>query len=94
MKKKVKVEVLATREQIGEINEGAMFADGYDDCLIGYVERFGAPPLALYDREKVIHKLMKRDGMDYDTAQEFFDFNIIGAWVGENTPAFATILTK
>lgn len=94
MPKKIKAEVLPTREQIGEVNEGAMFAEGFDDCLLGYVERFGAPALALYDRERVIEKLMKRDGMARDVADEFFDFNIIGAWVGENTPAFATILRK
>ena len=26
------------------------------------------------------------DGMVWDEAVEFFDFNIAGAWVGDNTP--------
>jgi hypothetical protein len=94
MAKKPVVEILPTRDQIGEYNEGAMFAEGFDDCLLGVVERFGAEALALYDLERVIQKLMSRDGMARDVAEEFFAVNIIGAWVGENTPAFATILRK
>ena len=31
---------------------------------------------------------MDRDGMSYEDAIEFFDFNMIGAWVGEFTPIF------
>jgi hypothetical protein len=31
---------------------------------------------------------MNRDGMSWEEAQEFFDFNIKGAWVGPNTPVF------
>jgi hypothetical protein len=30
--------------------------------------------------------------MDYEEAVEFFDFNVVGAYVGDNTPLFATIL--
>ena len=89
-KKESKVEVVPaiTREDISAMNEGALFADGLDDCLMGAVRRFGSEPLALYDYEAVIKKLMSRDGMDQDEAEEFFEFNIIGSWVGENTPAF------
>jgi hypothetical protein len=31
---------------------------------------------------------MDRDGMDDIEAIEYFDFNVSGAWVGENTPIF------
>jgi len=31
---------------------------------------------------------MERDGMDYDTASEFFHFNTLGAWAGDGTPLF------
>jgi len=26
--------------------------------------------------------------MSYDDAEEFFEFNMLGAWMGERTPAF------
>jgi hypothetical protein len=82
------------REEIAQVNEEALLADGYEDALIGYVERFGQEPVALYDREKCIAILMKRDKMDFDGAVEFFEFNTLGAGVGENGPAFATVYTR
>jgi hypothetical protein len=80
------------REYIAEMNEEALLADGFEDALIGYVCRFGLNPIALYDRDKCIDILKKRDGMTYEEAVEFFEFNTAGAWVGDGTPAFATIL--
>jgi len=80
------------KERLGEVNEDLLTADGLDDALIGYVEQFGRPPVALYDREKCIQILMERDGMDREGAEEFFEFNTIGAWVGDTTPAYATII--
>jgi hypothetical protein len=34
----------------------------------------------------MIQTLMQRDGMTYDEADEYIEFNCIGAWVGEQTP--------
>jgi len=31
---------------------------------------------------------MNRDGMSYEEAIEYFDFNVTGAYVGEHTPMF------
>lgn len=70
--------------------EGALKMDGYDDCVIGIVERINMSPVLLYSRPKVIKRLMK-DGMNRDEAEEFFEFNQLGAWIGEGTPAFATL---
>jgi hypothetical protein len=66
--------------------------DGYDDCILGVVERFGIEPIICYDKNKVIGRLMD-DGLTYDEALEFFEFNQIGAWVGEKTPCFITLNT-
>ena len=68
--------------------EEFMKADGFDDCVIGVSHRFGEPLTLAYDEEKVIKKLMKRDKMTRETALEFYAFNIIGAWVGKQTPIF------
>ncbi len=70
-----------------------MVMDGYDDCIVGVVERFGQSPIVCYDREKVIAANMK-DGMDYEEAVEFFEFNQIGAWLGDSTPCFLSENTK
>mgnify|MGYP003152277520 FL=1 len=80
------------RECIWDANEDALVADGFDSALIGFVEGCGRTTVALYDRNKCIDILINRDGMDYEEAVEFFDFNVVGAYVGDNTPLFATIL--
>jgi hypothetical protein len=66
----------------------ALTADGFDDAIIGVGERCGQPPLVCYDSRKCIEILMERDGMEYEEAVEFFQFNTLGSWVGESTPMF------
>ena len=69
--------------------EDALIMDGFDDCILGILERFGIDqPIVVYDREKVIAKLIDNDGMTHEEALEFYYFNQVGAWVGEKTPAF------
>ena len=63
-------------------------ADGFDDCVIGVVERCSCEPYVIYSAEKMIDKMVERDGMDRDEAWEFFHFNIQGAWVGDETPGY------
>lgn len=71
---------------LGEESE-ALFCDGYDDCILGIAERFGMEPVVAYDYGKMIEKMVL-EGMTEEDAQEHFNFNIIGAWVGEGTPIF------
>lgn len=65
-----------------------LFCDGHDNAFIGLMWRFGhTAPIAAYSRPTIIKNLMS-EGMTHDDAEEFFEFNIIGAWVGEGTPCF------
>ena len=79
------------KEEIAEVNPEALFADGFEGALLGYVQRFGMAPVPLYDCEKCIQILVARDGMERDEAAEYFEFNVLGAWMGEGTPAFAVL---
>lgn len=81
-------QIEALREEIAGHNEEALMADGFEDAIIGVAERCGQPSLVVYDAEKCIQILMERDGMTYEEAQEFFDFNTLGSWVGEHTPLY------
>lgn len=78
------------REQLNEFltdeNPDALFADGFDDAILGYTQRMNQPPLVAYSVDKIIEILMERDEMTYEEALEYFDFNIGGGWVGEGTP--------
>lgn len=64
-------------------------ADGFEDALIGFVWPLETGlKTAVYDRDKCIEILQTRDEMDEETAIEFFDFNVAGAYVGPQTPFF------
>ena len=65
-----------------------MLADGFEAAIVGIAEGCGRSPAVVYDREKCVAILMERDGMDRDEAEEFFDFNVSGAYVGPGTPVF------
>lgn len=85
---------MARREDVMEQMERSqmLLADGFEGALLGYVEGFGQVPVALYDQEKCVEILQTRDGMTKEEAQEYFDFNIAGSYVGDKTPAFATLI--
>tara|TARA_E500000305_G_scaffold92393_1_gene80457 strand:+ start:764 stop:994 length:231 start_codon:yes stop_codon:yes gene_type:complete len=74
-----------------EMDNGMLTMDGYDDCIVGIVERFGMEPIVCYDKDKVLQR-HRDDGMDYDEAIEFFEYNQLGAWVGDRTPCFISPL--
>ena len=76
------------REHLGP-ESMALTMDGYDDCVAGVLERFGMPLIVVYDKEKVIQKLMD-GGQTREEAHEFFEYNQLGAWMGDGTPAFIT----
>ena len=78
------------KEQTSEANEDMLFADGFDEALMGHVERAGSPSIACYDKYKCIDMLA--NDMSYEDAIEYFYFNIVGSYVGENTPCFLTRL--
>ena len=64
-----------------------LLADGFEDAYIGVVYIFNKV-LSVYDMDLCLDILVKRDGMTREEAQEYFDFNVLGADVGEDTPAF------
>ena len=45
----------------------------------------------MYDTDKCLAILRERDGMTEEEAEEYFYFNVVGAWVGDYTPCFVTL---
>ena len=74
-----------TRDQIADINPDLLIMDGFDDCIVGIGTRFGSEEFVIY--AKVIAQL-ESQGMTYDEAVEYHEFNQLGAYVGDHTPAF------
>jgi len=68
--------------------EQLLKADGFDEAILGVGRRCGQPNLLVYDYHKCCEILVKRDKMTYEEAEEFMEFNVVGAWVGDITPIF------
>jgi hypothetical protein len=71
-----------------------LLADGFGDAIIGVGSQFNNT-FVIYDYEKCIHILRGGyydRGWIYDTsredAEEYMEFNVTGAYVGESTPCF------
>ena len=77
-----------TIEEIQEINPDALVCDGFDEAILGMAERINFGPVVAYDVDKMIDIMVERDGMTHEEALEYFNFNILGAWMGEFTPVF------
>ena len=63
--------------------------DRFEPAIIGIAHRFGMQPIVAYDYRKVIEVFA--EDMEYEEAEEYFDFNVIGAWGGEGTPIFIEV---
>jgi len=69
-------------------NPEALFADGFDDALIGPLRRCGQPTICCYSYTKGVEVLMAREGMSAEDALEWMEVNVVSAWLGPNTPAW------
>ena len=63
-----------------------LLADGFDKAISG-VTWDGERTRVVYETEGIL-KILMEDGMTYDEAAEFFDFNVAGAYMGVYTPLY------
>jgi hypothetical protein len=74
---------------IDEYAEGAVLLDGLESAIVGIVEDFGSPGRKmLYSKQRILNILQERDLMTMSEAEEFYDYNIIGLYAGEQNPIF------
>ena len=71
--------------------ENVLLAEGFEPAFVGIGRQFGKP-IAVYDRDKCLALLSK--DMTYEDAIDYFEFNVSGAWVGEQTPIFLETLPE
>lgn len=76
------------REGLEEHYPDLLTADGFDDAILGVVEGCGRETVVCYDYRKCVEILMRDSQMDEAEAEEFLNFNTLGAYVGEKTPVF------
>jgi hypothetical protein len=63
-------------------------ADGFDEAVIGIEQ---VHYRLVYDIDRMIKILIEREGMTDEEALEYLDYNVIGAYVGEQTPLYIQI---
>tara|TARA_R100001530_G_scaffold26568_3_gene21328 strand:- start:3516 stop:3827 length:312 start_codon:yes stop_codon:yes gene_type:complete len=73
---------------IKRLEDEVLFADGFDEAILGIARRAAQPDVVAYNYEKCVQVLIDRDDMTEEDAREFMEFNVVGAFVGEGTPVF------
>lgn len=68
-------------------------AGGFDDAVIGVSFGNGCPRI-VYDSEIMISILRDRDGMSYEEAIEYLEYNTFHTWMGEGTPIYIMPVTS
>jgi hypothetical protein len=63
-------------------------ADGFDDAIIGIEPLSGK---VIYDIDKMVI-VLNREGLSSEEAIEYLDYNVLNAYVGENTPIYIQTL--
>lgn len=72
------------RNYIAEINPDALFADGFDDAIVGIDSK---DVRVVYDYDRMVRILMQQ-GMDELTANEHLEYNVLDSYMGEMTPIY------
>ena len=57
-------------------------------CAVGVISGAGLSDRLCYDYDKCVQVFVDRDGMSLEDAEEYFQFNVLGAYVGDRTPVF------
>ena len=79
------------KEELSYINEQALFANGFDDALLG-IDMLDY--IAVYDADKCLDILMQTSDMTREEAEEYFEFNTLAAYMGEYTPRFVKVYNR
>lgn len=80
-----------TREELLEVYEGLidentelLLADGFDEAIIGLCSK---SMRVIYDYDLMI-EVLEDEGMTEIEAIEHLEFNVLNAWVGDQTPIY------
>ena len=57
--------------------------NGFDSCIIGLEQ---TSLKLIYSKKSILEKLIKESNMSELEAIEYYEFNILGCYMGEKTP--------
>jgi hypothetical protein len=65
----------------------------FDEAILGVAHRIGQPDVIAYDSNTVYEILAKMlNTEDWTVVFEYFEYNILGSYVGERTPVFIDVV--
>jgi hypothetical protein len=71
------------RDKILESYDEVLFADGFDDAIIGFEPNMWK---VVYSRRKCVDILIQTEGISEEDAIDYLEYNTFNAYVGDNTP--------
>jgi len=73
---------------IEDEDEGVVFADGFDDAIIGIMRIDGAMRV-VYDKWAMVNVMRAQETeLSFESVVEFLEYNTWGSYVGPNTPIY------
>lgn len=75
------------------MNDQTLFADGFDDAIIGLNHKGGYYRVA-YDGKKMVEQLEKTEGWTREEAMEWLQFNTFNAYFGKGTPIYVDTMNR
>lgn len=75
--------------KLEELSEDIIILDDFNEAVLGMVSSFEGPRV-VYNL-KTILEILQKDGMSREEALEYFNFNILGAYIGPQNPVFLDI---
>jgi hypothetical protein len=73
---------------MGKKEEHTLYADGFDDAILGFSHEWTDTPKVVYSKLKMI-EVCEEQGMSVEEAIEYLEYNVWGAYVGDGTPIYA-----
>jgi len=64
-----------------------IFADGFDDAIIGVAAGFDSARV-VYCYASMVEVMMNDKNMNYEDALDWIEYNTLGSYVGKNTPIY------
>ena len=67
--------------------EGVIILDGFNEAIVGITEEFGGIKRLLYSKYKIL-EILQENLMTQSEAEEYYDYNIVGLYDGDQNPIF------
>ena len=60
----------------------------FEEAKLGIMRRAGQDSVTVYDYDRCVAVLMRKEGWTDEEAEEWMEYNVLGSWMGDETPAF------